>query len=705
MSISRRDFLKVSFFSAAAAAMTACGRPVEHGVVSQFQMPEYTLPGDPLYWASCCTELRSDCPVSVKTVENRAIHVMGLPGNFLTHGKVDTVSITSLQALYHPERLIDHFKGSNTTDGDSVLKDLSRQLGNAGKDNALWIVDRLCGTRGGIILRAAAATGAKIWVLDVPSSMQERRVIKALTGQARLPFYALEKADFLVTFGGDFLHRGYNSTRSSWAYGQFRKGKRRQRGKMVSVSSRISATDACADRWIGVRPGTEAWIALGVGNLLAEQGKGKGSWPGWARSVTMADVVAATGVELDIIEKLAARLGEARSPLVVAGDGLGDHGAASLYIVHALNQLLRGKIDTFEPDLVPGAAPAAADVFVNSEEAVKMLDTAKTVWIFDCNPVYLMPSLAEKIKNARSSVAFTTFANDTTEHCKMMVAIRHWMEEWADLRVSSPDGEFYGLTQPVIKPLYERTWSLTEALIRAANEAGVDVGTKETRMRKVLQGDRDNQSWEAMLVRGGVWKDVGQDIYRGHVNHPPQATPDPGNPPAGYSPFENLEAVQVNGWHAAPPPGMVFVPFLTNLADGSLANRPWMQELPDSMTTVVWDSWVELNEDRAKELGLARHDVVQVKVGDKSFEASVYPNPALHPEVVAMPVGRGHKNYGRWTGVGYNPLQALDANWQPDSGEAHWLATGVQVTKTARKSRLTTFDQRVYNLQRHILPE
>ncbi|MCA9794437.1 MAG: twin-arginine translocation signal domain-containing protein, partial [Candidatus Eremiobacteraeota bacterium] len=149
MSISRRDFLKVSFFSAAAAAMTACGRPVEHGVVSQFQMPEYTLPGDPLYWASCCTELRSDCPVSVKTVENRAIHVMGLPGNFLTHGKVDTVSITGLQSMYHPERLSDHYKGGNTVDGDSVLKDLARQLGNAGKDNALWIVDRICGTRGG----------------------------------------------------------------------------------------------------------------------------------------------------------------------------------------------------------------------------------------------------------------------------------------------------------------------------------------------------------------------------------------------------------------------------------------------------------------------------------------------------------------------------------------------------------------------------
>ena len=40
-----------------------------------------------------------------------------------------------------------------------------------------------------------------------------------------------------------------------------------------------------------------------------------------------------------------------------------------------------------------------------------------------------------------------------------------------------------------------------------------------------------------------------------------------------------------------------------NLGDGSAANRPMLQETPDPMTTVMWNSWVEMNPQRARELG------------------------------------------------------------------------------------------------------
>ena len=101
MDFNRRDFLKVGLLSASAMAFTACGRPVEHKLVSQYQMPEYKVLGQPSFWASACTDLRSDCAVSIKTVENRAIQVMGIPGHFFSKGTANSVAVSTLNTLYH----------------------------------------------------------------------------------------------------------------------------------------------------------------------------------------------------------------------------------------------------------------------------------------------------------------------------------------------------------------------------------------------------------------------------------------------------------------------------------------------------------------------------------------------------------------------------------------------------------------------------
>ena len=39
--------------------------------------------------------------------------------------------------------------------------------------------------------------------------------------------------------------------------------------------------------------------------------------------------------------------------------------------------------------------------------------------------------------------------------------------------------------------------------------------------------------------------------------------------------------------------------------DGRGANKPWLQELPDSITQAVWDSWLEIHPETAERLGIA----------------------------------------------------------------------------------------------------
>ena len=46
------------------------------------------------------------------------------------------------------------------------------------------------------------------------------------------------------------------------------------------------------------------------------------------------------------------------------------------------------------------------------------------------------------------------------------------------------------------------------------------------------------------------------------------------------------------------------------LGDGSGANLPWMQEVPDPVTKVAWQSWAEISNARAEKLGVSIGDVI-----------------------------------------------------------------------------------------------
>ena len=76
------------------------------------------------------------------------------------------------------------------------------------------------------------------------------------------------------------------------------------------------------------------------------------------------------------------------------------------------------------------------------------------------------------------------------------------------------------------------------------------------------------------------------------------------------------------------------------------ANKPWLQEVPDPTTTVTWGTWVEMNPETAKELGIENDDVLQISSPAGMVEASVYLYPAIRPDTIAIPFGQGHTAYG-----------------------------------------------------------
>jgi molybdopterin-containing oxidoreductase family iron-sulfur binding subunit len=76
------------------------------------------------------------------------------------------------------------------------------------------------------------------------------------------------------------------------------------------------------------------------------------------------------------------------------------------------------------------------------------------------------------------------------------------------------------------------------------------------------------------------------------------------------------------------------------------------------------------------------------------LEASVVVYPGIRPDVVAIPVGQGHQDYGRFAQAvsGSNPLVLVSAVTDPDTGALAWGATRVRLKPTGKKQFLARLE-------------
>jgi molybdopterin-containing oxidoreductase family iron-sulfur binding subunit len=128
------------------------------------------------------------------------------------------------------------------------------------------------------------------------------------------------------------------------------------------------------------------------------------------------------------------------------------------------------------------------------------------------------------------------------------------------------------------------------------------------------------------------------------------------------------------------------IPSVTaNMRDGRNANQPWLQESPDPLTTIVWDSWVEIHPKTAAKLGIVEGDIVEVTSRSGSLKAQAYLFPGIHPDAISVPLGYGHEAMGRYAkGVGANAYSILDPVLEKATGELAYNETRVKLSKVGK---------------------
>ncbi len=138
--------------------------------------------------------------------------------------------------------------------------------------------------------------------------------------------------------------------------------------------------------------------------------------------------------------------------------------------------------------------------------------------------------------------------------------------------------------------------------------------------------------------------------------------------------------------------------------DGREANRPWIQELPDPMTQITWDGWIEIHPETARALEIQKGDILLIRSPYGSLEGPAYPIYTVPPGLLALPLGQGHWNYGRYAdGHPANPLLLFSPAVDPTSGGMFRPALKVSLRKLNKQIPLAHVDGSFFQHDRELM--
>jgi anaerobic selenocysteine-containing dehydrogenase len=712
--LSRRDFLKLAGATGVAATvLTGCG-PASRYVTREpyFKMPEYTHNGQSTYYATTCRECPAACGIVVRTHQGRALKVEGNPAQPVNLGKTCARGQATLHGLYNPDRVQDPAKqkarGSGNyekMDWDAAVGVVADALKGSDPNGVVFLMGLAPDHLSDLVVDLAKAGGFPAPVrYGAPALFESRATLveaaRRALGVGGLPFFDIANADVTVSFGANFLETWLSPVAYTRGFSRSRKGEtHRRRGVFVQVEPRLSQTAAKADEWLPAAPGTEGQVALALGRLVYEA-RGQ-VVPAAFDGVDVDAVSQAADVPREKLEHVADLLARADAPLAIPGGAmLGQaNGLEAAEAVLALDAALGnpgkpgGVMLSPVPPLDDDRHPASLQEMATLVEKMKAGDV-QAIFIHGVNPVFELPKalgFENALKSVPLVVSFATFPDETALQADYVFPDHQGLESWGYQRVATGSAQsVLAGAQPVVVPFYN-TRATADVLLAAAAKAGGklaaalpfadEVAFMQSKLEPLVTaaggsfGAPEINTFMANFQQHGGWwtKDAA---------------------PVTPASVTFTRALQVPA-PQFPEGELNFLPYLSPVLGEAGANKPWLQEVPDPLTTVTWNSWVEIHPKTAEELGLEDDDVVLITSAAGALEASVYRYPAIRPDTIAMPFGQGHTAYGRYAaGRGSNPADILELLYN-EAGDLAFAATKVRVEKTGRKRPLARLESRM----------
>ena len=669
MKLSRRNFL--AWAGIAATGAIACDLfDDELRVQSPALIPEDLVSGRDNWYATYDLSAPGGQGVLVRVMEGRAKKVRGNPRFPTNQGKQSPAADAMLQSLYHPDRIAGPMlrngpRGSGSfrpITWEEALNRFNAAVDANGSRMLLVTEARKCSFAKICSGFAEAFGGRHVSFGGAADDAAYRAAVRDVMGSDSLPYHDIANAETLVSFGSDFLSTWGSPTAYSVGYGKFRSGSTGHRGTHIHFGARYSMTAANADRWIPIAPGAEGYAAMAMAWAIAQSHPessyvqaitgeaGPGALSAFAPDANagilqIPDAVLG-GQSLNDFFYGMAHDYAAHGGLAIGGGGEAAaysngrfNASAALLVNHLMGNL--GHEGGLLPD--PGSpisdAPTTAPLVSLDEWRLIAADIATgatgLVIVHNADPAHGLPAgvgMSEALRNENVAIiSASPFIDDTSVMADLLIPDRAALEDWGDdLPDPMPGYHVYAVQQPVVNPLPDLDpRSFPDVLINAATDLGradaMPAASYEEMIRANVE-DTLGADFNETLKYGGWWnEDSG-----GH----------------GPGPSSSLLSDIVSMAAPAEMHGsgdFQLLPFAHNtVLDGRNAHLPWAQNAPDPITTVAWQTWVEINEHQGgDEMGLREGDVVNITTSSGTIQALVYLNPGMPPGIAAVPMGGG----------------------------------------------------------------
>jgi anaerobic selenocysteine-containing dehydrogenase len=468
----------------------------------------------------------------------------------------------------------------------------------------------------------------------------------------------------------------------------------------------MSLTGAVADEWVPLVPGTEGHVAQAIAALIASQSLGSPDMVTRARAVAVNvdvnAVAAASDVSVTKLNHFARIFAASDHPLAIPSGAIGGKdNAAAINAIQTLNYIagVFGKPGGVLPGLDAGLPNLAKPPVSTLGEVQKLIDAmnagqVQMLMVYGSNPVYDLPpglGFAAALAKVPYVVSFDPVVDETGAQADLVIPDRTALESWGYEIVSSGvTAPFLSSQQPVVEPLYD-TPATADVILSAAKgipaaAAALPWPDEVAYLRDVLakplagalvNGNSDQQ-WATFLQHGGV------QLASAAASASPQMAQQPVLAPPQYQ-----------GDKAAYPYFLDIYPSLL-LGGGSGASQPWLQGSPDTMTSLSWQTWVQIHPTTAQVLGLRDGDIVKITSPSGEALALVETYPGIRPDTLAIPTGQGHTDSGRFARErGSNPAVLIGAGPDASGDTLVWSNLRVNITKTGQNQPLALFEHKL----------
>jgi anaerobic selenocysteine-containing dehydrogenase len=608
--------------------------------------------------------------------------------------------------------------------------------------------------------------------------------------------YDLENSDFVLSFGCGLIEGWGAPGRMINAWRLWRSGPVKERPTIVQIEARASNTASKADQWLAPRPGTEAALAMGLAHVIVREnlydkdfvehqafGFRDGDTPDGKKQLGFKSLVlekyspgivaSITGLSSTSIVSLAKSFARAKAPIALCGKGKGDLNGSlfEFMAVQSLNALVGninqpGGVLLHEPlplspwpevimddvasdglkkprlDHASGKKyPFSRSLINNLPEAImdRGESPVDTLLIFSANPAHTL-SDAGSFRNALRKipylVSFSPYKDETSLMADLILPNHTHLERADD--IVWPTGlqyPLYGLSQPVIEPLYDTRHS-GDVIIQLARMRETGVASSfpwedfEASLKERVKGlyesgrgltsyDESSPVWKRLSGRSLAaqeyesFDELWEKLQTGGLWYLP--THNFGNrenffkTPTGKFEFFStkinrvVEEVSERGLgigvlgdeavmpHYEVPASktdkqkypLLMVPYeLINLSSGWLPNPPYLNKTLFDDQLRKEASFAEINPETAKSYRLKQGDRVTIQSPKGELEVRVNLFEGAMPGVVFLPLGFGHTAYDAFQkNKGVNPFEIIEGGKDPLSGQQVWWNNWVQLKK------------------------